>query len=456
MPRTDTNVPQLIPSEAGTSGVIMATVAHTSRSASSPSEASQGVPSTGAFSPGGLPPAVVTMARNTPDSSCRTKERIESTESSINHQAKSPNPAFSALNFGGQVHRRRRDTDQLVFHESKGDVLFACIVPVVLGLLGLALIYVISLPEQNFLICRMRSKDLWEDVVTPATQFCTHLVLTLWGDDLDERDRSQQEFFKSALNRTRLYLTVPPEDCPRTSLTDLSTRLMSLHLDGFEFYMKGNESADDVKACFDLIDRFVSLKGPNAAILRSGPYGTLVKPNVLANVYQLHAPVNNSGQIPDAIFVNNFNYTNPIQGAVRTVSINEFLIRAQKERAASITKGSPNVTNICYSLSFMGIRLDTRMAVKYSKVCETVQCCLVDKLQQRHSRSRSLVATADDFGGKCSGRKAPLLTKVAELARSHNSAFMSDTSGSAGKTIVADSADVIPLLKPEFPIEIFL
>ncbi|XP_065283712.2 uncharacterized protein [Dermacentor albipictus] len=479
----------------------MATAARTFRSASPPSEPSRGMTSTGTLTPDGLSPAVRSQAGNTPDGRCPTKERIQS-------------PGAESTTDVEEGRARRRDTDQLIFHETKGDVLFACIVPVILGFLGLALIFVISrhggkteaagelckngncLPDRKFLICRMRSKDLWEDVVSPAAQLCTHLVLTLWGDDFDERDRSQQAFFKYALNRTRLYLTVQPEECPRTSLTDLSTRFMSLHLDGFEFYMKGNESADDVKACFNLIDRFVSWKGPSAAILRSGPYGTLVKPNVLANVYQLHTPVNNSGQIPNAIFVNNLNYTDSSHAAVRTVRINELLIRAQKERATSITEGAPNTTNICYSLSFMGIRMDTRTVVKYSEVCETVQCCLVDKSHQRDDRSRSLVATvinpfrynvsyddadtlaekvnavtsltrgalciaaedvqADDFAGKCSGHKAPLLTKVAELARWHNSAFVAATSGSGGKTVVAGSADVVPLPKPEFPIEIFL
>ncbi|XP_037526220.2 uncharacterized protein LOC119403350 [Rhipicephalus sanguineus] len=75
------------------------------------------------------------------------------------------------------------------------------------------------------------------------------------------KNRSEQEFFRAAFNRTRLYLTVPPEDCTRTNINELATRLRSLRLDGFEFYMKGNESADDVRLCSNLIDRFVSLKG---------------------------------------------------------------------------------------------------------------------------------------------------------------------------------------------------
>ncbi|XP_075726734.1 uncharacterized protein LOC142768606 [Rhipicephalus microplus] len=335
----------------------------------------------------------------------------------------------------------------------------------------------------------MRSQDLWHDVVNPATRFCTHLILMPWGNDLDERDRSEQEFLRAAFDRTRLYLTVPPEDCSRTNINELMTRSRSLRLDGFEFYMKGNESADDVRLCSDLIDRFVSLKGSSAAILRSGPYRTLVKPNVLANIYHVHAPIDDDGRIHSAVFMNNFNYTDTGHVGVDMVRMTDILKRAQKERAENVAAGAPNISNICYSLSFMGMRMDTQTMVKYSQVCETVQCCLVDKSPLRNDRSRSFVATvmnrfvynvsyddadtlaekakavslltqgalcvaaddvqADDFAGKCGGarRKAPLLTMVARLARLHNGAFPNYAGGSEKNTV---SSYVDPTLPPKF------
>ncbi|KAL1474280.1 hypothetical protein MTO96_038099, partial [Rhipicephalus appendiculatus] len=237
------------------------------------------------------------------------------------------------------IHRRRELEDEPSFEETKSDVLFACFVPIVLTILGIGLVFILSPHGKAFLICRMRSKDLWEEVVKPATRFCTHLILTPWGNDFDERDRSEQEFFRAAFNRTRLYLTVPPEDCTRTNINELMTRLRSLRLDGFEFYMKGNESANDVRLCSNLIDRFVSLKDPSAAILRSGPYGTLVKPNVLANVYHVHAPIDDDGRIHDAIFINNYDYTDTGHGGVDMVRIADVLMRAQKERAESVAAG---------------------------------------------------------------------------------------------------------------------
>ncbi|XP_037525826.2 uncharacterized protein LOC119402847 [Rhipicephalus sanguineus] len=195
--------------------------------------------------------------------------------------------------------------------------------------------------------------------------------------------------------------------------------------------------------------------------------------------------------------MNNFDYTDTGHGGVDMVRIADVLMRAQKERTESIAAGAPNITNICYSLSFMGMRMDTRTMVKYSQVCETVQCCLVDKSPQRNDRSRSLVATvmnrslynvsyddadtlaekakavflmtrgalciaaddvqADDFGGKCggAGRKAPLLTMMAELARLQNGAFGNDVSGSE-KTVAAHWADPIPPPKFELPPDILL
>ncbi|KAL1416256.1 hypothetical protein MTO96_006377 [Rhipicephalus appendiculatus] len=404
------------------------------------------------------------------------------------------------------IHRRRELEDEPSFEESKSDVLFACFVPIVLTILGIGLVFILSrrggkaeeaAHGKAFLICRMRSKDLWEEVVKPATRFCTHLILTPWGNDFDERDRSEQEFFRAAFNRTRLYLTVPPEDCTRTNINELMTRLRSLRLDGFEFYMKGNESANDVRLCSNLIDRFVSLKDPSAAILRSGPYGTLVKPNVLANVYHVHAPIDDDGRIHDAIFINNYDYTDTGHGGVDMVRIADVLMRAQKERAESVAAGAPHITNICYSLSFMGMRMDTRTMVKYSQVCETVQCCLVDKSPLRNDHSRSLVATvmnrslynvsyddantlaekakavslltrgalcisaddvqADDFGGKCGGasHKAPLLTVVAELARLQNGAFLNYAGGS-DKHVFTRWGDPIPPPKFELPPDILL
>ncbi|XP_037525334.1 uncharacterized protein LOC119402271 [Rhipicephalus sanguineus] len=237
----------------------------------------------------------------------------------------------------------------------------------------------------------MRSKDLWNDVVQPATEFCSHLILTPWGTNIQER-------------------------------------------------------------------------GSAVVILRSGPYGTQVKSNVLANVYQTHAPVDSSGTIRDAIFMNNFNYTDPNQQATGpALTMVNMLSRARSDRAKNIASGGPNVTNICYSESLMGIRVDTRVVLRYSEICETVQCCSTVKPPQRNDLSRSRIvsvkkgshylvsyddpatleekaneiaeitdgrlciaaddADADDFHGKC-GDKAALLSKMAELARKRNSAYI--------------------------------
>ncbi|KAL3208800.1 hypothetical protein MRX96_038821 [Rhipicephalus microplus] len=318
----------------------------------------------------------------------------------------------------------------------------------------------------------MRSQDLWHDVVNPATRFCTHLILMPWGNDLDERDRSEQEFFRAAFDRTRLYLTVPPEDCSRTNINELMTRSRSLRLDGFEFYMKGNESADDVRLCSDLIDRFIALKGSSAAILRSGPYRTLVKPNVLANIYHVHAPIDDDGRIHSAVFMNNFNYTDTGHVGVNMVRMTDILKRAQKERAENVAAGAPNISNICYSLSFMGMRMDTQTMVKYSQVCRdgpVLPGGQVSAAQRPQSLFRCdgdepgalCVAAddvqADDFAGKCGGarRKAPLLTMVARLARLHNGAFPNYAGGSE-KNTVSSYVDPTPPPKFELPPDILL
>ncbi|XP_065285214.1 uncharacterized protein [Dermacentor albipictus] len=383
---------------------------------------------------------------------------------------------------------RRREQGELDFRGSGSYVLFTCIVPVILGFLGLALIFVVSrlggepvaaVPVRSFLICRMRSKDLWSDVVQPATDFCSHLILTPWGTDVNERKRSQREFFKAAGKRSRLYLTIESDDCPNKTVAHLQAQMKNLSLTGFEFYMKGNETALSVKECFDLIDQLVAAKGSESAILRSGPYRTLVKPNVLANVYQTHPPIDGSGNIPDAIFLNNFNYTNVKQptadpnqpGTKPKLNIVNILTLAKNDRATNVAAGGRKITNICYGLSLMGIRVDTQVVLRYSDICETVQCCATVKPPQRNDDSRSRIvsvmkgtryfvsyddpgtleekantidvltgealciaaddADADDFRGKCGEKapleKAPLLNKMAELARSRNSALSSAT-----------------------------
>ncbi|KAL3216429.1 hypothetical protein MRX96_033073 [Rhipicephalus microplus] len=309
----------------------------------------------------------------------------------------------------------------------------------------------------------MRSKDLWNDVVQPATEFCSHLVLAPWGIDIKERERSQREFLKAAASRSRLYLTIDSDQCPQTTVADLLVRMKMLHLKGYEFYLKGNETADAAKACFDIIDQLVTAKSSTAVILRSGPYGTQVKGNVLANVYQMHPPMDDSGTIPDAIFMNNFNYTDPNQQEIsQALTMVNVLNRARSDRAKSIATGGPNVTNICYSESLMGIRVDTRAVLRYSKICEMVQCCSTVKPPQRNDLSRSRIvsvkkgsryfvsyddaatleekandiddltggrfciaaddADADDFHGKC-GDKAALLSKMAQLAHKRNTAY---------------------------------
>ncbi|XP_075530022.1 uncharacterized protein LOC142563346 [Dermacentor variabilis] len=401
----------------------------------------------------------------------------------------------------------RREQGQLDFRGSGSYVLFTCIVPVILGFLGLALIFVVSrlggepvatAPARSFLICRMRSKDLWSDVVQPATDFCSHLILTPWGTDVKERKRSQREFFKAAGKRSRLYLTIESDDCPNKTVADLHAQMKNLRLAGFEFYMKGNETALSVKECFDLIDQLVAAKesklsrltslrwlpaGSESAILRSGPYRTLVKPNVLANVYQTHPPTDGSGNIPDSIFLNNFNYTNIKQptadpnqpGTKPDLNIVNILTLAKNDRATNVAAGGRKITNICYALSLMGIRVDTQVVLRYSDICETVQCCATVKPPQRNDDSRSRIvsvsvmkgtrylvsyddpgtleekanmidiltgdalciaaddADADDFRGKCGEKaaleKAPLLNKMAELARSRNTALFSAAAG---------------------------
>ncbi|KAL1466685.1 hypothetical protein MTO96_042560 [Rhipicephalus appendiculatus] len=366
--------------------------------------------------------------------------------------------------------RHREPEQQLGFRGNGSYILFTCIIPVILGFLGLALIFVAS--GLNPLLQHPGGRSSSAGCVAricgatsfyPATEFCSHLILTPWGTNMTERERSQREFLKAAAGRARLYLTIDGDQCPQTTIADLLVRLKVLQLTGYEFYLKGNETADGVKACFDIIDQLVGAKSTAAVILRSGPYGTQVKANVLANVYQMHAHVDGSGTIHDAIFMNNFNYTDPNQPATSpALTMVNILSRATSDRAKSIAAGGPNVTNICYTQSLMGIRVDTRAMLRYSEICEMVQCCSIVKPPQSNDLSRSRIvsvkkgsrylvsyddpvtleekandvaaitggrlciaaddADADDFHGKC-GDKAALLSKMAQLAGKRNTAY---------------------------------
>ncbi|KAL3216432.1 hypothetical protein MRX96_033076 [Rhipicephalus microplus] len=291
----------------------------------------------------------------------------------------------------------------------------------------------------------MRSKNLWNDVVQPATEFCSHLVLAPWGTDIKERGevplcswkRSQREFLKAAASRSRLYLTIDSDQCPQTTVADLLVRMKMLQLRGYEFYLKGNETADAAKACFDIIDQLVTAKSSTAVILRSGPYGTQVKGNVLANVYQMHAPMDDSGTIPDAIFMNNFNYTDSNQQEIsQALTMVNVLSRARSDRAKSIATGGPNVTNICYSESLMGIRVDTRAVLRIVSVKKGSRYFVsyddpatleekandIDELTGGKFCIAADDADAHDFHGKC-GDKAALLSKMAQLALKRNTAY---------------------------------
>ncbi|XP_077560800.1 uncharacterized protein LOC144175620 [Haemaphysalis longicornis] len=351
--------------------------------------------------------------------------------------------------------------------------------------------------ERPFLICHVRGKDLYRAVVTEITKYCSHLIFSE-GDDPDESKRSFGEFVKGAVNRSRLYRTVKSEACEKgTDLTKLLSTMRSLKIDGFEFYLKGNENSITKKACLMLIQGLIKSQGATSVILRSGPYKTSVRPDVLANVYQTHAPVDNNGRMAGACFVNNFDDSSSGPDGSSPFRMKDLLVNAQKERSSNVTAGQRNVTNLCYSFSLLALRLDDsrrvsehlsllgcfhrRTVMPYSKLCEKIQYgephnrpqksdkslsklvnvgdisgqkyrCSFDDAETLEQKARAVSALTkgalcvaaydvegDDIDSHC-GPRAPLLSKIAEIARKQNSAIFKSTNGLHGVSIEGNAA----------------